>query len=127
MHEMGVLIKLVEQLEQLASSNHISSISTVSIEVGQLSGILPFYLKKYYAMLIKDHSLLQNSTLDIREIPAEGLCQECGFLYNIVKNKGLCPHCGSRKRKIISGRDFVLKNIVYSDDQEADSWNHSKI
>lgn len=112
MHEIGSLYKLIEQVIALALENNVEKVTAINIEVGQLSGILPFFLRKYYPFAIDGHPLLADSELIIKEIPAEGICKKCHMLYNIVKTKGLCPKCNSRERITISGRDFILKNIV---------------
>jgi hydrogenase nickel incorporation protein HypA/HybF len=111
MHEMGVLFTMAEQVHKIAQDNHVSNVSAVTVEVGQISGILPFFLKKYYLIVTEDDPLLRNSRLIIHETPAQGICQNCQTLYHIKKCKGLCPACQSRRRTVISGRDFILKSI----------------
>lgn len=39
------------------------------------------------------------------------MCNECHSLYNVMKNKGVCPKCGSRSKTILSGTEFLLKDI----------------
>lgn len=111
MHEMGILFTMAEQVHKIAKENNVSRVSAVTVEVGQISGILPCFLKKYYPIVTENDTLLHDSKLIVYEIPAEGICQACHTLYNIVKCKGVCPSCQNRKRTVINGKEFILKNI----------------
>jgi hydrogenase nickel incorporation protein HypA/HybF len=44
-------------------------------------------------------------------IPANGLCHHCNKVFNIVKNKGKCPICNNDDWEILSGQEFMLKEI----------------
>ena len=43
---------------------------------------------------------------------SNGLCENCGQVYNIVENKGVCPKCGSRDKEILCGREFNIKELL---------------
>lgn len=112
MHEIAVLYKAIEQAEAVAAKNNVKKISTITVEVGELSGILPVFLEKYYSIVTENRELLKGSDLLIQIVPGEALCDECHALYNVMKNEGKCPKCSSRCKTILGGRDFVLKNIL---------------
>lgn len=118
MHEIGALYKMVLQAEKTAKANHVMRIKAMTVEVGELSGILPVFLEKYYSIVIENHPILQGSELNIKMIPGEGLCDECHALYNVAANEGACPKCGSRNKTILGGRDFVLKSILVEENTE---------
>lgn len=103
---------MVEQAEAVAKANNADRIKAVEVEVGELSGILPVFLEKYYPVVIENRDFFKNSELVIRVIPGEGLCLECNTLYNVMKCEGKCPRCKSREKKILGGREFILKNII---------------
>ena len=39
-------------------------------------------------------------------------CQSCGTIFNVVEQKGYCPKCGSFDKDILSGLDFMIKEIA---------------
>lgn len=111
MHEIGVLYKMVEQAERAAAAEGCRKIRAIWVEVGELSGILPVFLDKYYPVVVENSEMCRDSELHYTIIPAKGLCRECLTMYDIARQKGACPKCGSRNKKILGGTDFFLKSI----------------
>ena len=119
MHEISVLYKMLEQVEMIAKQNRVSKIKSIEIELGELSGMLPVFFEQYYSVAIENKELFKGSQLIIKKIPGEGLCLDCNTLYNVMRCEGMCPKCGSRNKKILGGRDFVVKHILV-EAEEAD-------
>ena len=44
MHELGIVFNIIESVEQVAAENGIARVSTVTLELGEVSGIVPEYL-----------------------------------------------------------------------------------
>ncbi len=115
MHEMSYIARIVNlALDTLGESKDIK-VKKLEIEIGKTSGIMPFYMHKYYPEAIKG-TILEGSELTCEEVPVKALCEECGKeYYPSRENRYLCPHCNGRKAHIISGKGVVLKNIVVED------------
>lgn len=118
MHEIGVLYKMVEQVEAVAKQQNLEQIAVIEVEVGELSGILPVFLEKYYPIVIENKVLFEASELCIQVIPGQALCCDCQTLYNVMKIEGTCPKCESREKTILGGREFILKNIIIRQNRE---------
>ena len=112
MHEIGILYKMMDHAEAVARENNVSKIERIAVEVGDLSGVLPAFLEKYYPIVIEGREILKDSGLLIQMVPGQALCDECQTLYNVMKNEGKCPRCSSRSKSILGGRDFVVKSII---------------
>ena len=52
MHELGILRYIVRIVKQTADKNKIKLIRHITLEVGYDSGIVPYYMKKLYPLLI---------------------------------------------------------------------------
>lgn len=113
MHEISVLTKAVDLAEDVAKENHIENIKKITLEVGELTGYLPIFFEKYFPIVIENRSVFKDTKLEIRVVKGQALCNECHAFYNVMKNEGKCPNCQSREKTIISGQDFVVKNIEY--------------
>jgi hydrogenase nickel incorporation protein HypA/HybF len=113
MHELGVLIEIVKQVEQIADQNEVDKIETLVLQIGELSSMVPQYMKKLYPAAIEG-TVLEYSTLEIEIIPANGLCKECRQVFNLIKEKGTCPHCQSKSFELLSGKEFMIKEITCS-------------
>ena len=111
MHEISVLQKALDLAEQTAIDNNISRIAYITLEVGELSGYLPVFFHKYYPVVTENRPIFEGSELNIISIPGEALCKECSAMYNVMRNEGRCPKCGSRSKTILGGQEFRLKEI----------------
>lgn len=116
MHELTILVELVDMVESAMRENNINKIDTVVIQVGQLSSIVPRFMYEYYPNAI-DGSMLEGTNLEIEMIPGNGLCHHCNKVFNIVKHKGKCPICQGDDWEMLSGQEFMLKEIRISDDK----------
>lgn len=108
MHEMSYIAKIVRLATEAAEENKIHVVSTVEIEVGEMTGALPELLKKAYAEMIP-YTPLEESELIIKSVPVTAVCDDCDTEYVPgKKNNYCCTSCGSKKSHIIAGRDVRL-------------------
>lgn len=111
MHELGVLLQVVEQVEQVAADNGVERVARLTLQVGELSAMIPDYMHKLYPAAV-DGTVLEGSELVIERLPANGRCHRCGHVFNLIEAKGSCMECGSGSFEIISGREFMIKEIA---------------
>lgn len=111
MHEITVLVQLVNMVEKEAKANKIAEkIDTIVVQVGQLSSIIPKYLTEYYPN-VTEGTALEKSKLELEIIPGNGLCHHCNKVFRIVEHKGKCPICNAKDWEMLSGQEFILKEI----------------
>ncbi len=110
MHELGIVINIVKQMEEYMEQNNLSVIEKLVLQVGELSEIYPPYLEEVYPMAI-ENTKLANTKLVIDIAPGLGKCTECGMVYNLVANDNKCPLCDNDKFDVITGREFSIKEI----------------
>jgi len=111
LHELGVIIAVVEKIEKIAREQNLTKIETLVLQIGELSSIVPMYLEKCYPAAT-DGTLLQDTELRIEVIPGNALCKDCSKVYNLMANNRKCPYCGSKEWELLSGREFNIKEIV---------------
>lgn len=116
MHEMGILAKMIDIVEDAAVKNNIKKIAGISIEIGELSGVLPYFMEEYYPLVIEGNPLFEGSKIHIKVVPGQALCTECNAVYNVMKFEGCCPRCKSRNKKILGGQSFTLKDIYVNEE-----------
>ena len=44
MHELGVVFHIIDSLEEVAKENDVTQIQSVTIEIGEVSTVIPHYL-----------------------------------------------------------------------------------
>lgn len=110
MHELGIVIEIVKQIEQYTIEQKIQEVDKLVLQIGELSGVVPRYIEEVYPIAI-EKSPLKNMKLEIEVTPGIGQCKECGLSYNLIQNDHTCPLCSSKEWTIITGTDFVIKEI----------------
>lgn len=111
LHELGVVIEVVKTVERFAKSNNLTKIDTVVLQIGELSSMIPKYIQSCYPMAV-DGTSLEDSKLKIEVLPGNALCKGCKKVFNITVNKGICPHCESTDWEILSGKEFMIKEVI---------------
>ena len=111
MHELSYVMKIIPLAVDAAQKEHMDNVSTVEIEVGEMTGALPELLEKAYRESIPG-TPLEDSDLVVHMIPVTAVCDECNHEYHPSKeNDYRCTNCGGIKSHIIGGRDVTLKSI----------------
>ena len=111
MHEITLLVQLVKMVEKEARAHAIASqIDSIVVQVGQLTDIVPKYLTEYYPN-VTEGTLLEGSHLEVEYILGNGRCPHCEKVFRVVENKGICPLCQTTYWELLSGREFILKEI----------------
>lgn len=116
MHEMTLAIQVVRTVLDFAEEHDIHKIDTVVLEIGELSLIVPQYMRDVYGVVC-EKTMLEGSKLEIQMMPGNGICRDCGEVYNIVARQGVCPRCGSREKDVLSGQEFDIKEILVPEDE----------
>lgn len=119
MHELGVLTQVVKDVEDIARDNNLDKVAGVVLDIGELTGMMPFFFEEYYDMVTEGHPILEGSKVIIEETPGVGRCSDCGEEYNVARCEGECPKCGSRYKEILSGTDFLIKEILVTEETAA--------
>ncbi len=63
MHEMSYIAKMVQLASEVASENNAKSVKKIVVEIGKTSGVLPYYMYKYYPEAVKG-TILEDAELE---------------------------------------------------------------
>ena len=47
MHELGTIYYVIDTVEKLAAENDLKKVASITLEVGEVSGIIPEYLSRH--------------------------------------------------------------------------------
>jgi len=112
MHELAVTQSLIDLVVGECKKNNINHPKKIIAELGSLTGYSKESIQFYYDLLSKEMPVLAGTELDIREISAEISCNSCKKKSVITEPYIVfCDKCGSRDTEIISGREFIVKEI----------------
>lgn len=111
MHELGIVFHIIRTLEEVASENQVSRISGVTLELGEVSGVVGDYLTDCWKWAVNRTELLRDSVLTLEPIPGITLCNACSSTYETVAHGKTCPHCGSLNTVLLQGNQVNIKQI----------------
>jgi hydrogenase nickel incorporation protein HypA/HybF len=120
MHELGLVNYVVKEVGRIAEENNVSRIRSVTLEFGEVSGIVTSYLYNYWDWYTKKFPMFEGSKLKCEEIPAVTWCDDCRITYSTIKYGRTCPHCGSGRTWLLRGNEMRIKEIEVEDQQPAD-------
>lgn len=111
MHELGVVIEVVKTVEKVVLENNLTKVDKLVLQIGELSSMVPKYIESCFPVAV-DNTILQDTKLEIEVIPANGMCKNCNKVFNVKENHGQCIYCKSKSWDLLSGKGFVIKEIV---------------
>lgn len=111
MHELGIVFYVIDAVKKAVEENKASKVTKVTLEVGEVSAVVPSYFKECYSWAIKKEEVMKDSTLDLIVVEAISFCNDCQSTYSTTKYGKTCPHCKSSNTYLITGRDVIIKNI----------------
>jgi hydrogenase nickel incorporation protein HypA/HybF len=111
MHELGLVYSVIHNLEKLADEQKIKEIGSVTVEIGEVSGVVPEYIADCWNYAHVKHEVLKNASLRVLTLPAVTYCEDCGKTYSTVQFKKQCPYCKSEHTYLLKGREFNIKEI----------------
>lgn len=111
MHELGIVTHIAKTLDEVAKDNGLDSIATVTLEIGEVSGILLDYFTDCWDYFKVKNPVLKDCKMIIETIPALTYCEDCHQTYETVRYAKICPHCGSEHTYLVQGNECNIKQI----------------
>ena len=111
MHELGLVNYVVKQVTRIAEENDVKRVCSVTLEFGEVSGIVPSYLYDYWKWYSKKFPLFDGAELICETIPAVTRCGDCGKNYPTVRYGKTCPYCSGGNTWLLQGNEMNIKQI----------------
>ena len=115
MHELGVVFYVVRDVKKVAEENDVKKVSAVTLEIGEVTGIIHDYLIDCWNWARKKEPVMEEAALQIEQIDAVTFCEDCGQEYGTVAHGKTCPHCGSERTSLRRGNELRTKEIEVTD------------
>ncbi len=116
MHELGIVTHVIRTLEEVAAENRVTRIGSVTLEVGEVSGVVPEQLIDCWNYFRVRKDFVKNAELRLQTVPAVTFCYACNQTYPTLRYGKQCPHCRSTETCLVRGNEFAIKEI------EAEQW-----
>ena len=111
MHELGLVNYVVKQVSQIAEENSVKKVCSVTLEFGEVSGIITDYFVECWNYFRRKHPVLETAELERITLPAVTWCDSCKRTYPTVQYGRTCPYCGSGETWLLKGNECIIKEI----------------
>ena len=112
MHELSIVFEVIRTVEDIAKEQGLEKIASITLAVGEGSLIIPQYLEECFPAAIDGKPMFSDTELVIDVIPSEAKGKQCGTIFNVIKTKGFCPNCNSFDKEILTGKEFLIEEIL---------------
>ncbi len=109
--ELSVVFYVIRDVKKIAEENRVEQVESVTLEIGEVSGVLHEYLIDCWNWAVKKEPLMEHAILQIETIPAITYCKDCGEKCETVKYAKICPRCQSEHTYLLQGNEFNIKEI----------------
>jgi hydrogenase nickel incorporation protein HypA/HybF len=106
MHELSLIQSVVEICSGYAAGRRVTA---VTLEVGELSGVVPEALEFCFPSCAAE-TLLAGATLTIERVPGRGRCL-CGTEFAMEALYAACPACGGYGAALVAGGELRVKEL----------------
>ena len=118
MHELGIVMNVVEQVEQVAKENGVKRVLKLNLEVGEVSSVVPELFTDCFEWAKKRTEYLKDTKLNLIILQAISYCRDCRKTYETTKYAKVCPYCGGDDTYLVTGSEINIKDIAVESDEE---------
>ena len=115
MHELGIVFHVIKSVEEVGRQNCLTRVSAVTLEIGEVSGVVPSYLTDCWNWAVKKETVVKDAKIKIERIPAVTYCEDCRKEYPTVQYGRTCPYCSSPRTFLLRGNEMIIKEIEVED------------
>jgi hydrogenase nickel incorporation protein HypA/HybF len=115
MHEFSLAGEVIRLTESEADRNDAISVSEITIEVGDFSGVQVEAFRSAIEILT-EKSRLRKTSLNIIRKKGRGICQGCKQEFEMEQRIDTCPLCGAFPSEISGGYEFRVVSLVVEKD-----------
>ena len=90
MHELGICDALLKMVDKAVKEEGCDGVSSITVEVGMLSGVIPHFLSDCWEAVIDGTPYAQTEMI-VETLPGIARCLDCGSEFEADVEKLICP------------------------------------
>ena len=111
MHELSIVMSIVDIAEEEAAKANVKSFDTIVLEIGTLSGIVMEALDFAWPDAVSN-TVLDRAYREIHHVSAVAKCNDCSCEFEVQTLYEACPDCGSYYTRLIKGNELKIKSLI---------------
>lgn len=110
-HELSLCDDLLSQVLALATSHQAQAVTSVTVQLGVLSGVEALLLANAFAIM-KIGTVAEQADFIIDTIPVTIACGDCSTHAETAANCLVCPSCASHNTSLVQGDELILASVA---------------
>ncbi|MGW2647361.1 hydrogenase maturation nickel metallochaperone HypA [Streptomyces sp. NPDC001393] len=111
MHELSIATAIVEQAEEMARADGAGGVSSVTVRVGELAGVVPDALDFAFEVA-RQGTALAEARLVVEQVTAHAYCAPCAAEFAVGMPPFFwCPRCDRPSQELRSGRELEITGV----------------
>jgi hydrogenase nickel incorporation protein HypA/HybF len=110
MHEVSIMNNAMKIILDKANENNAKKINSITVNIGELSGVMPEALTFAFEMCSKE-SIAEGALFHIQRIKATAACTACNCIFEIDHYNKLCPKCNKYSSNILTGYELNIDSM----------------
>ena len=111
MHEISLVQAMLQQLSDLAAQNQATKIIKITMEIGQMSGVVVDSFRFGFDVLSGNDDLVCGAELVIITPPVNYRCTRCDYAGEAAAQPDCCPQCGEIFLIPEGGDGLILQQV----------------
>ncbi len=111
MHELGIVMHVIKQVEEVARQNDVKQVTALNLEVGEVSSVVPQLFCDCFDWAKKKTEYMRDTKLNLIVLEAISYCNNCKQTYKTTEYAKKCPNCGSDDTYLVTGNEISIKDI----------------
>jgi hydrogenase nickel incorporation protein HypA/HybF len=107
MHELSIAQAVLDAVERHAKGRRVTK---VELELGHLRQVVPSALSFAFE-LITPGTLAEGAELELREVPAAGVCRSCEAETKLPDLPLRCERCGGFDLELTRGEELLIDSL----------------
>ena len=123
MHELGVVFHCIKEINEIAAENKVSRVNSVTIQLGEVSTVLPDLFEDCWNWAVKKETVLKDCKIKIERIDAITFCEDCRQEYptaRYIAPVSICRICSlSATRSLMedlpapTGPSIAMDKVIF--------------
>ena len=115
MHELSIASAIAQVAESQAAGRRVVG---VHVRVGHLRQVVPSALDFAFE-LVTQGTVLDGTQLELEQVPAAGVCRDCGAQTSLPQFPLRCARCGSLDVDVTAGEELTVEELEIEEEEVA--------
>ena len=76
MHELGIVLNVIDRVEEIAKENNVKKVTKLTLEIGEVSSIVPSYFSDCFEWAKKKTDYMKDTELEMIILEGLSYCRE---------------------------------------------------